>query len=494
MSAAVVLLLVLLLSSIVAIFAQRRMSQLSYQNRLLKALRSLDIAAISTVEIQPLCQAIVDVVRKELGYFFGVIALVDYKVNGIKRVAISTNDELEKLLETLPIRFKDQIVPFSSKENLFIKVINSKQKIFTENLYDIQAGVLPIDVSQKIQKQFNLGGVFLYPLIAKGRVIGIVEYPTQKRKEKISQFEYTIMEEFTAEVARVLDDVMLYQNLKDTTKELDISNQALKNANQRLKELDQLKDDFVSVASHELRTPMTAIRSYVWMALHKSDVPLSQRLEKYLYRTLLSTERLINLVSDMLNVSRIEAGKIEINPKPFNIVELVKDVMEEVKVKSDEKRLQLLVLEHSLPQVFADADKVHQVLLNLIGNALKFTYPGGTISVNFFTDGKSVEISVKDNGAGIAKDDLAKLFHKFSRLDNSYTAVSTSGGTGLGLYISKSLVELMHGSIWAQSEGVDKGSTFTFSLPLATQDKLTHISSYQVRAQGEIKELEPVVI
>jgi len=487
LAAAAFFLLILLLSFIVAIYVQKRMHQLSYQNRLLKALRSLDIAAISTVEIQPLSQAIVDVVRKELGYFFGVIALADYKINGIKRVAISTNEQLEQLLKTLPVRFNDQIVPFNSKDNLFIKVINSQQKTFTENLYDIQAGVLPREFSQKIQREFNLRGVFLYPLITKGRVIGIIEYPTQKKRDQISQFEYTIMEEFTREVARVLDNVMLYQTLKDTSEKLAV-------ANQRLKELDQLKDDFVSVASHELRTPMTAIRSYVWMALHKSDVSLSQKLEKYLYRTLVSTERLINLVSDMLNVSRIEAGKIEINPKPFSIVELTKDVMEEVKIKAGEKRLQLLVLEHSLPQVFADPDKVHEILLNLIGNALKFTYPGGAITVDFFTDGKTVEVSVKDNGLGIARDDLSKLFHKFSRLDNSYTAVSTSGGTGLGLYISRSLVELMHGSIWARSEGADKGSTFTFSLPIATQDILKHAAQFTVKAKGEVKGLEPAAI
>lgn len=282
--------------------------------------------------------------------------------------------------------------------------------------------------------------------------------------------------------------------LQNNQKSLTDITQQVYQMNSKLHNLDHLKDDFVSVASHELRTPMTAIRSYVWMALHKPDVPLTEKLKKYLYRTLVSTERLINLVNDMLNVSRIEAGKIEIDPKPFDIVVLVKEVMEEVKVKADEKLIKLQVLEQKLPSVFADPDKVHQILLNLVGNALKFTPPDGVISVGFFTDGNMIEISVKDTGAGISKEDLAKLFHKFSRLDNSYVAMGVSGGTGLGLYISKSLVDLMRGRIWASSEGLNKGTTFAFSLPIATKELISEPEKFHIKPQGEIKTLEPVTI
>ena len=232
------------------------------------------------------------------------------------------------------------------------------------------------------------------------------------------------------------------------------------------------------------------------MALHRSDIPLSQKLQRYLYRVLVSTERLINLVNDMLNLSRIEAGRIEIAPKVIDMLELVKDTIEDVKAKANEKRIQITLLEHNLPKVFADPDKVREVLLNLIGNSLKFTYPGGLIAIDFFSDGKMLEITIKDNGAGIAKEDLGRLFHKFSRLDNSYTSISTSGGTGLGLYISKNLIELMHGKIWVESEGVDKGSSFTFSLPTANKEVLQHAKDYQVEPEDgmEAKSLESVAI
>lgn len=254
---------------------------------------------------------------------------------------------------------------------------------------------------------------------------------------------------------------ILYKNVDEITSQLQ-------NANERLKELDHLKDDFVSIASHELRTPMTAIRSYAWMALHKSDIPLSDKLQRYLIRVLISTERLINLVNDMLNISRIESGKIEIKPEPIELLSLIKDIVDEVYYsKSTDKKFEFEILEKPIPKIFADPDKLRQVLLNLVSNSIKFTPMDGKITFDFFTDGKTVEVLVKDSGVGVSKDDLGRLFHKFSRLDSSYTAVSTSGGTGLGLYISKNLIELMHGKISAFSAGVGKGTTMTISLPVA---------------------------
>ncbi len=333
----------------------------------------------------------------------------------------------------------------------------------------------------------KIHSLLMLPIQHAQKLSGVLILARSKTADQISAEEI----EFGEMITRLVN---LSFRLQDTEGSLTKITQQVYEMNAKLHQLDKLKDDFVSVASHELRTPMTAIRSYVWMALHRSDVPLSQKLEKYLYRTLVSTERLISLVNDMLNVSRIESGHIEINPQSFDIVALVRDIMEEVKVKADEKRLQLLTLEQKLPPVFADSDKVHEILLNLIGNAMKFCYPGGTIAVSFFTDGQMVDISIKDSGAGIMKDDLSKLFHKFSRLDNSYTAVSTSGGTGLGLYISKSLIDLMHGKIWVTSEGVDKGATFSFSLPIASQQVLQHAEQFQVKAKGEVKPLEPATI
>lgn len=261
--------------------------------------------------------------------------------------------------------------------------------------------------------------------------------------------------------ALTADNAKINQELQNTLS-------LLSGANQKLKELDRLKDDFVSITSHELRTPMTAIRSYAWMALHKSDTPLSKNLEKYIIRILLSTERMINLVNDMLSISRIETNRIEVNPEPVDLISLCKDIADEVYYsKATDKNIKFVLLEQPIPKVLADPEKLREVLINIVGNALKFSPAGGKITIGFFTDGKVVETFVKDEGSGISKEDLGRLFQKFGRLDSSYTATASSGGSGLGLYISKKLIELMHGKIWASSGGEGKGATFTFSLPVA---------------------------
>lgn len=230
----------------------------------------------------------------------------------------------------------------------------------------------------------------------------------------------------------------------------------------------KLQDDFVSIASHELRTPLTAIRSYAWMALHRSDMKLSEKLEKYLVRIVISSERMINLVNNLLNISRMEEGRIELHFEGVDLISLCKDIIDEVYYsKTTDKTIQMLLLEQPIPRVLADPEKLREVLLNLVGNAVKFSPTGSKITIGFFTDGQSVETFIKDEGQGISKDDLSRLFRKFSKLDNSFTSMSTSGGTGLGLYISKELINKMRGRIWAASEGENKGATFTFTLPVA---------------------------
>lgn len=196
----------------------------------------------------------------------------------------------------------------------------------------------------------------------------------------------------------------------------------------------------------------------------------------------------------MLNVSRIESGRIEINPQVFDLQNLVGEVLIEIDAKAREKNLQVSASNIPTPKVFADPNKVHQVLLNILGNSLKFTPANGKVIVSYLNDGNFVDISIADNGVGISKNDLSRLFKKFSRLENSYIAASSTGGTGLGLFISKSLVDLMKGKIWVASEGENKGARFTFSLPVATPQVLKEAQNYQYKPEGGSRLLEPVAI
>lgn len=438
----------------------------------------------------------------------------------LQQIVLDIEDSTKLLEQFLPIVLKE--LNLIGHQYVFLSAIfidaagNIKQAFFTDNLNQPNLGevtksenlfrkgsewemkvmygeaVVVSDVSYFVNPSYSqiskIHSLLFLPIQHARQLSGILVLASSKKADQIDAEEI----EFGEMIARLIN---LSFRLEDTEGSLTRITQQVYEMNAKLHQLDKLKDDFVSIASHELRTPMTAIRSYAWMALYKSDVSLSEKVEKYLIRVLLSTERLINLVNDMLNVSRIEAGRIEINPEAVDLKSLAQDIVDEAyQSKAPEKNIQIILPEEKVPKVFADPEKLREVFLNLLGNAVKFTPSGGAITISFFTDGKTVETSIKDSGIGISKEDLGRLFSKFGKLESSYVALSSSGGTGLGLYISKNLIELMHGKIWAFSEGLNKGSTFIFSLPVANAEILSHADQYRIRAKGEAKGLEPVAI
>lgn len=476
--------------SVVAYFYLRTKSPINVSH--LRALWEVERLILGNLNFNEIAQKVTDIILTELGYLrlgyqIVVLGLIDEKRGVLKRVAISKTDGAKKFLSTTPIPFNNIEISLHEENNISIQALNENNIKFTNRVADVLFPAVSADFSDKLQKELGIKCSMVIPIRVSNNNLGILIFSMTKNETSMSMQEKTIIQSFSQAVGISLQNALLYSSLGYTTKQLGI-------ANQKLQELDKLKDDFVSIASHELRTPMTAIRSYAWMALNKPDIPLSEKMKKWLDRTLTSTERLINLVNDMLNVSRIEAGRIDITPKVFNAVELSHDIAEEVSVKASEQGVKIIVTEAKLPAVFADPDKVHQIMLNLVGNALKFTPTGGSITISFLSDGNMLDISIKDSGVGMSKEDLGRLFRKFGRLDSSYTAISTSGGTGLGLYISKSLVELMKGRIWVSSEGLGQGSTFSFSLPVSTSEVVKEADKYAVKASGEAKPLEPVAI
>lgn len=425
---------------------------------------------IANVELRPLATKLLEMLSSRM------------KINGAMLVLVNENG----IYDQVSVGFKSPILKISQISLL----LDKKEIVLLEQEQQGSTKQLFAEFAISISKC----------LMIEERVIGLLILGKKQDGTRYGKKDLKVINTLSPYIAISVQNSLFFDKNKKfnliLTDEIKKATSDLQNANVKLQEIDKLKDDFVSIASHELRTPMTAIRSYVWMALHRSDIPLSEKLKRYLYRTLISTERLINLVNDLLNVSRIEGGKIEVSPVALDVVALVKDVVEDIKAKADEKQIKLFVLDHpNMPKVFADPDKIREVLLNLLGNSLKFTYPDGTITVDFFTDGNVLDISVKDSGAGISREDLSRLFQKFGRLENSYVSMSTSGGTGLGLYISRSLIELMHGKMWASSGGCDKGSTFSFSLPIASQDILQNAEHFHIKPSvGEAKPLEPVAI
>jgi len=240
----------------------------------------------------------------------------------------------------------------------------------------------------------------------------------------------------------------------------------LKHANARLQELDRLKSEFLSVASHELNSPMSIIKGYLHMILWEGFGKVDKEARTYLEKVYMKTDQLAKLVADLLNVSRIEQGKIKLDIKPIDIHPVLKNICGDHAIKAKEKGLTLTYYapKRPLPKVLSDIDKLSEVLQNLLSNAIKFTKTGG-VELSVEQKDGYIQVNVKDTGIGIPKSVQGDIFGKFYRVDNSW--VREVGGTGLGLYISREYVRLMNGEIWFDSQGKDKGTTFHFTLPIA---------------------------
>ncbi|MBI4310660.1 MAG: GAF domain-containing protein [Chloroflexi bacterium] len=229
------------------------------------------------------------------------------------------------------------------------------------------------------------------------------------------------------------------------------------------REVDQRREAFVSVASHELRTPMTAIVGFAELLRDREPAP--EVRSQWLNYVISEGYRLTAIVEDMLNVSRIQSGKLAAELAPLTLREVAFKVTDAMQQTTANHRI-LLHVSPDLPPVMADSDKLFQVLLNLLSNAIKYSPAGGevTVSAHYQEGASDAVLSVRDQGMGIAPEDQERLFTTFTRIRRPET--EGIRGTGLGLYIVKGLVELMHGRIWMESE-LNKGSTFFVSLPLA---------------------------
>ena len=234
------------------------------------------------------------------------------------------------------------------------------------------------------------------------------------------------------------------------------------------KEIDTMKSEFVSVASHQLRTPLSAIKWFLEMLIAGDAGAINENQKEFLDRAYESNERMIKLVNDLLNVSRMESGKIKFEPKPTQLGDIFQSVITELTplTRARNISIQSAFADAKLPEVFVDPDKMRQVIMNLVSNAIKYTSGRGKIELFYERHPNELVFNIKDNGIGIPKDQQYKVFNKFFRADN-VMKVQTEG-SGLGLYIAKVMIESSGGRMWFSSQE-NKGTTFSFSLPIHQQ-------------------------
>jgi signal transduction histidine kinase len=312
------------------------------------------------------------------------------------------------------------------------------------------------------------------PLQSHGKVLGYLGGSRDSRQ--CSDEDLYILRTIAGHVAAAIDNAKAYSDLAELTQHLEERiaqrTEELSYANTQLQEHDRRRSTFLSVVSHELRTPMTAIRSFAENMLDGVTGPLTELQRTYLTRVQHNVARLSRIIAQLLDWSRLDTKRIELRLEKVCVHQIATIAADALQMVASEKNVSLIVASiESLPPVQGDHDKLEQIFVNLIGNAIKFTPPGGQVTVEFsLSPSGFVQTCVADTGCGIDAVHLSNIFEEFSKVPS---AMPTSQGAQLGLWITKTLVTMHHGRIWVESRP-EVGSRFYFTLPIFTsQDEPT---------------------
>lgn len=405
--------------------------------------------------------------------------LIQYMIEGMdKALSFSLTCTLSFCTEEKPVLILNSLYELSDE---LVTAIKLRTVLNYNSLFKDKKAPLNIDAENlKVIKQIKYPAsrftftLFQYdnmfaPISLGDNFFGCVEI---FKETAFSPDDATCFQTIAQQVALPLKSATLYQEIIE--------------ANAKLAKLERLKSEFISIVSHELRTPLTSIKNSLDILMSGRCGEITESGDKFLSMAMRNVQRLSGIINDLLDLSKIEAGKMDFNFAPTNIntvIDYVKSALSEV---AKSKGLTIITEEaENIPDIKADSQRLEQVLTNLVSNAIKFTPENKTITISsklvnskdihindYFKDSVKlvdsdyVLVCVKDEGIGIAEKDLVHAFDKFAQIENSLSR--KAGGTGLGLPIAKQLLEAHHGAIWCDSE-LNKGSIFYFTIPVATQ-------------------------
>jgi signal transduction histidine kinase len=294
----------------------------------------------------------------------------------------------------------------------------------------------------------GLRAILVVPMISDGEAIGSITTSFTEPGE-FTEKQIALLNSFAAQAVIAIRNARLFREIQDKSRQLEIANQH--------------KSDFLANMSHELRTPLNAIIGFSEVLLEKMFGEVNEKQLDYLQDIHSSGKHLLSLINDILDLSKIEAGRMDLDIAEFDLRSALQNAMTLVKERAQRHGIELsLEADEAIGAFRADERKFKQIMLNLLSNAVKFTPEGGRIGVRARPVGNAVEIAITDTGVGIAPEDQKMVFDEFKQVGRDYT--KKAEGTGLGLALTKRFIELHGGSIRLES-APGKGSTFTFTIP-----------------------------
>ncbi|MDD5110062.1 MAG: ATP-binding protein [Patescibacteria group bacterium] len=423
------------------------------------------------------------------------------KINQIASSTLDFNHLLKSICVTLVEAFHSEkigVVLLDKKEKLYVayesgfaqgvtvKLTRGSEKIMLEQFRRTPETLVVEEMKTQYENGENVSKVVspklltalhqedvavIVPLRLKDKLIGVVAIGTKKSGELYGTRDLRVLKLVSGQIAVSIENARLYDEqkrfaivLKD---EVEKATRELRAANLELKRLDASKSEFISIASHQLRTPLTIIKGFISMINEQAFGKVPPLIGKQLAKVYEANERLIGLVEDLLNISRIESGRQSYTWQSTDLFKLASEVVENIKSQAEQKGLRLILEkpEGRFPKPVADGDKLHEVMMNFVDNAIKYTATGEIHVQMATTPPGMITFVVRDSGMGLSRDTILNLFKKFSRGKGS--ALVHTEGTGLGLYVAKKIIDVHEGKIWAESRGEGKGSTFAFSVPIA---------------------------
>ena len=442
----------------------------------LTAVHQTSAAITSTLDLHELLDTVLQLLRSNLG--FSRMALMlrheDRDVGYIAQVA-GVSDEIAEAARYLT-------VPIKEDGTILADLFLHAKPILVRDVDEVAHRMHPALL--ELIRRVEVRAFVCVPLQSHNQTLGFIA--GDRGALPCTEEDLHILLTIASHVATAIDNARTYANLAQLTQHLEQRSEErtheLSVANERLQEHDRRRTMFVSVASHELRTPMTAIRSFADNMADGVAGALSERQKTYLDRIGHNLNRLTRIINQLLDWSRLDMKKEILRLESLSASQIAMVVVESLRTVAAEKQVEIQIdSPEQLPPIHADRDKLEQILWNIVGNAVKFTPPGGKVTLSFeaLPDGM-VKTCVKDTGCGIPRDQLNRVFNEFSKIPST---MPTSQGAQLGLFITKSFITMHKGQIWVESE-LGAGSCFCFTLPRVASEERPGHTSPQIVSPG----------